>query len=348
MKEKKKKEENTSSETPKKKLGRERLSSMIESMQKRGSPVNAHKVATKYFDSFRKERNIPPGAEAPPKEENLTEVESHEDSAVNTAVVTEESSKPPDKKTARKAERKSAGQNEMDETLSPSESKIYRAMLEFCREKEADSYRFGLKTLKELTGLSDKTVRKSIHTLEEKLCIEVIEPSVGIYGRKFRVLEPTDAMERRVKAGVEIDPTTKMVTRGAVFNRSNSTAVCNKVSNVKNTGVSTKIDTPVSSAVNTAVIRKGRKIASTEKKTEEVYRKYTGNSWGAGDREFYRSIAELDMGVIETAVILYTLKGEGGIKSLSDVEDLLRELGDSVPEGYLTELRKVWEKVNEN
>jgi hypothetical protein len=213
MKEKKKKEENTSSETPKKKPGRERLSSMIESMQKRGSPVNAHKVATKYFDSFRKERNIPPGAEAPQKEESPTGVESPDDSAVATAVDTAESKKPPEKKTKRKFEKKSAGQNELDEALSPSESKIYRAMLEFCREKSTDSYRFGLKTLKELTGLSDKTVRKSIHSLEKKMCIEVIEPSVGIYGRKFRVLEPKEAMERMVKAGIEIDPTTKMIDR---------------------------------------------------------------------------------------------------------------------------------------
>jgi len=213
MTEKKKKEENTSSETPKKKPGRERLSSMIESMQKRGSPVNAHKVATKYFDSFRKERNIPSGAESPPKEDSPTEVEIHDDSAVTTAVDTTESRKPPEKKTARKAEKKSAGLKEMNETLSPSESKIYHAMLEFCREKETDRYRFGLKTLKELTGLSDKTVRKSIHSLEEKLCIEVLEPSVGIYGRKFRVLEPKEAMERMVQAGIEIDPTTKMIER---------------------------------------------------------------------------------------------------------------------------------------
>jgi hypothetical protein len=348
MTEKKKKEENTSSETPKKKPGRERLSSMIESMQKRGSPVNAHKVATKYFDSFRKERNIPPGADAPPKEDSPTAVESPDDSAVTTAVDTTKSKRAPEKRTTKKAERKSAGQNEMDETLSPSEAKIYRAMLEFCREKEADSYRFGLKTLKELTGLSDKTVRKSIHSLEEKLCIEVIEPSVGIYGRKFRVLEPTEALGLRAEAGVEIDPTTKMVTEGPSFNRSVSTAVGSKVGSTKNNAVPIKVDTPVSNAVSTAVRSTGRKMAATENKVEGVYRKYTGNSWGAGDRKFYRSIATLDMVVIETAVILSTLKGEGGMKSLSDAKDVLLELGDSVPEGYLTELRKVWEKVNEN
>ena len=51
------KEEDTSSGTPKKKSGASnRLSGMIESMQKRGSPIKAHKVATQYFESFKKER----------------------------------------------------------------------------------------------------------------------------------------------------------------------------------------------------------------------------------------------------------------------------------------------------
>lgn len=68
MTEKKKKEEDISSETPRKKKPPKsgRLSDMIESMQKRGSPLNAHRVATRYFDSFRKERNIPAGAEDEP------------------------------------------------------------------------------------------------------------------------------------------------------------------------------------------------------------------------------------------------------------------------------------------
>lgn len=52
-------------------------------------------------------------------------------------------------------------------------------------------------------------------------------------------------------------------------------------------------------------------IAATKRSVKEVYRKYTGNLWGAGDRKFYQSIETLDTVVIETAVILYALKGEG-------------------------------------
>ena len=348
MKEKKKKEESTSSETPKKKHhGSERLSSMIESMQKRGSPVNAHKVATKYFDSFRKERNIPAGADREsPKEQSPTAVESVEYSAVNTAVASTADQKASEKKTSKKAEKRITGQNNLDETLSPSEAKIYRAILEFCTQKETDSYRFGLKMLKEITGLSDKTIRNSIHSLEDKMCIRVIEPSVGIYGRKIRVSSPKEVIEQRMKAGMEIDPTTKMVTKGGdVLKGHRNTGVTTAVSNTVDTIKSTAVDMPVSNAVITAVITGGEKRASNRKKVADIYEKYTGNTWGSKDGEFYKTISSLDLGVIETAIILTSLKGEGGIKSLSDIDEVLRELEDQIPEGYLIELRKVWEKV---
>ena len=82
---KKTKEENTSSGTRKKKgsAGGGRLTDMLESMQKRSSPVNAHKVATKYFDDFKKERQIPTEA---PKDSVVTAVDTIKDNAVITAV----------------------------------------------------------------------------------------------------------------------------------------------------------------------------------------------------------------------------------------------------------------------
>ena len=78
---------------------------------------------------------------------------------------------------------------------------------------------------------------------------------------------------------------------------------------------------------------------------ERRLRTFTRNTWGSKDGEFYKTISSLDLGVIETAIILTSLKGEGGIKSLSDIDEVLRELEDQIPEGYLIELRKVWEKV---
>ncbi len=320
---------------------------MIESMQKRGSPVNAHKVATRYFDSFRKERNIPASAEWElPHKETPAAVSSRDSSAVTTAVESVENKKTPEKKTTRKLEKKSAGQVEMGQTLSPSELKIYNAMLKFCSEKSTDSYRFGLKTLKELTGLSDKTVRKSIHALENKLCIKVLEPSLGIYGRKIRVLEPMDALQQRIRAGVEIDHTTKMVIERKGLDRSEGTAVSNMVSNVKGTAVITAQHTPVDRSVITSVLQGEEKDDTNKKEIEGIYEKYTGNKWGKRDEEYYRQIKNVSPELLETSIILFLLKGEGDVESLLDIKDVMRELGDKVSEGYLTELRKVWKKLN--
>lgn len=212
MKGKKKKEEDTSSEIRKKKpAGSGRLSSMIESMQKRGSPVSAHKVATKYFDSFRKERNIPPGGDL--AESSGTAVDTAVDNAVITAVGSAVKKRPRSKSPSKETVGKSVDIQDLDTKLSPSELRVYWAMYNECANRKSESLRLGLKELRELTGLSDKTVRVSIHSLEGKLCIKVLEPSLGIYGRKFRVLAPEEALEEQTRAGIEIDPTTRKVIK---------------------------------------------------------------------------------------------------------------------------------------
>lgn len=200
MKMKKTKEESSSSGARKKKAsksGGTRLNDMLESMQKRSSPVNAHKVATKYFDDFKKDRKIP----------NKT-VENEEATTVITAVdsaVKEEKEKKYPKKI------KHAPSSGDDPLLSRSEAIVYSVMYRECLNKETDSMRFGLKELKEWTDLSDKTVRVCIHSLEQKKNVKVIEPSLGIYGRKFRVLSPEEVIKERQKEGIEIDTTTKRV-----------------------------------------------------------------------------------------------------------------------------------------
>ncbi|NIS75057.1 MAG: hypothetical protein GTO08_07215, partial [Deltaproteobacteria bacterium] len=214
MKGKKKKEEDISSGTPKKKSGgSNRLSGMIESMQKRGSPVKAHKVATKYFESFKKERNIPTegGAADISASDNNTAVAAERSNEVITAVTSAVDKKPRGRASPGKRTKEAELFKNLDSTLTPSESNVYRAMYGVCERKKADSYRFGLKELRELTGLSDKTVRVAIHSLERKLCIKVIEASQGIYGRKFLVLSPNEIAAERIKAGLEIDPTTKKI-----------------------------------------------------------------------------------------------------------------------------------------
>lgn len=208
MKMKKTKEESTSSGTRKKKgsAGGGRLTDMLESMQKRSSPVNAHKVATKYFDDFKKERQIPTEA---PKDSTNTAVDTAKSNAVITAVdsaVVNSKRKPRNKKSAQ------GKQSGHDPLLSGSENKVYSVMSEECLKRGTNTRRFGLKELKEKTGLSDKTVRVAIHSLEEKRNISVVEPSLGIYGRKFRVLSLKEVEKERAKGGIEIDPTTKKVT----------------------------------------------------------------------------------------------------------------------------------------
>ncbi|MEQ9620310.1 MAG: hypothetical protein RIG61_14205 [Deltaproteobacteria bacterium] len=332
MKGKKKKEEDTSSGTPKKKSGgSSRLSSMIESMQKRGSPVNAHRVATKYFESFKKERNIPSTRDVDdvPAGDD-TAVETGIDTGIITAVDNAVDKKPSRKTPPEKRTKEPEVLKDLYSTLTPSESNVYRAMYGVCEGKKTDSSRFGLKELRELTGLSDKTVRVAIHSLERKLCIKVIESSLGIYGRKFLVLRPNEIEAERIRAGLEIDPTTKKIL-------SRDTPISNAVT----TGVSTGVIT----AVNTAIEEEGAENRSHKEKTKLFYEKYTGKKWGKKDEMFYEKIADRDIGVIEAALILNALKGKGGRGSISDIESVLTDLGASIQSGYLEQLRGVWKNM---
>lgn len=337
MTEKKKKEEDISSETPRKKKPPKsgRLSDMIESMQKRGSPLNAHKVATRYFDSFRKERNIPAGAEGegsvaeistPPEKQ----AEGQQITAVDSTVKTKEKRKPPIVDTGSKP----ADLKDLEESFTPSESRVYGAMYKKSLEKKAPTLRFGLKELRELTGLSDKTVRVAIHSLEKKLSLRVVEPSLGVYGRKFYVPGPGEVLGERRKAGLEIDPTTKKVA-------SLSTAVDNTI----DTGVITPISTPI----NTAVITGGdKKPGPTEEYPDDVlvlYEFYTGSKPSDEDMEYFGTIKHLDARVIEAALILTVMKGKGGQAGFSKIDEVLADFQGELSEGYLEHLRDAWKAL---
>jgi len=215
---KKKKEESTSSGTPKKQprsSGSGRLSSMIESMQRRSSPVNAHKVATQYFDNFRQERHIleEAGAGKEAKQPSSTAVTTGETTAVITAVSTavKGGGKKKDIKPSAVIDETVA----LSDILTQSESKIYSAMRKESINKVSGELRFGLKYLKETTGLSDKTIRVTIHSLEEKLCIKLVDSSQGIYGRKFRVHDPEEVFRAHKEANIYIDRATKKITHTA-------------------------------------------------------------------------------------------------------------------------------------
>jgi len=308
---------------------------MIESMQKRGSPLNAHRVATRYFDSFRKERNIPAGAaDDKPASEPPNTFEEHTGpekiTAVDSAVKIKEK-----RKTALTGEgSKPADLKDLEEGFTTSELRVYGAMYRKSVEKKTPTLRLGLKELKELTGLSDKTVRVAIHSLEGKLSLSVVEPSLGVYGRKFYVPPPGEVLRERRRVGLEIDPTTKKVAN-------ENTAV--------NSAIGSRVDTAISNAVSTTVITAVDSYpVSPEKKTDVVlalYESYAGSEWTVEDVEYFESIKHVDVRVIEAALILTGLKGKGGKAGLSQIGEVLADLEEGIPDGYIDQLREAWKAI---
>jgi hypothetical protein len=340
MKEKKKKEEDISSETPRKKKPPKsgRLSDMIESMEQRGSPLNAHRVATRYFDSFRKERNIPAYAAAGEAGADIS-VEANKGSdttvitAVDSAVKKKERKKPP---YPSEPGAESADLKALDGSFTPSESRVYSVIYKKSIEKKTPTLRIGLKELRELTGLSDKTVRVAIHSLEKKLSLKVIEPSLGVYGRMFSVPSPGDILKAWVRAGLEIDPTTKRVQ-----------GMHTLIDTAVTIGVNTAVDNAVITTVTTAI---GQATRTSGEKTDVIismYELYAGNKRGAGDEEYAERIKHLDVRVIEAALILASLKEKGGITGFSQVAGVLADLGEEVPVGYIEHLRGAWRALRQ-
>ena len=315
---KKTKEDATSAGTPKKKKpeNKGRLSSMLESMQKRSSPVNAHKVATKYFDDFKRERSISLEGQAPKQTTAVdTGVITAEDSALDTAV-----DKKQRKPSPSKGENFKSGSKILDDSHTDSESKVYLAMSHECASKKSPRLRFGLKELKEKTGLSDKTIRNAIHSLEEKLSIKIIEPSLGVYGRKMQVFTPEEISEKRKKAGLVIDATTKKIIDS-------------------DTAVNSTADSAVTTAVTTP--------SDYKNKVKDLFETYTGNKWDEQADKFYKSIKNIRPEIVEAALILGTMKESGKMRQLSDFNTLIKDVGDSISKPYLNHLRDIWNEYKE-
>ena len=97
--------------------------------------------------------------------------------------------------------------------------------------------------------------------MEGKLSIKVVEPSLGVYGRKIRVFDPDEISQKRKKAGLIIDSTTK-----------------------KTADSSTAVNNTVDSAVTTAVT--GKRDYKDDVVT--LYKKYTGNNWMIKRRSFIK------------------------------------------------------------
>ncbi len=193
----KNKEETTLAEASDKQMKKKgRLDGMLESMDKRSDPVTTHRVATEYFQSFRDQRNI---------NKYKKRLEDKVVTAVATAVSYDVQS---------------------EDTLNPimtgeeyntmlahnkSEIKVYNAIKYELETNNVKEMRIGLKELQQLTGLSDKTIRVSTHSLEKKKSIIIVESSKGIYGRKFFLPSLHDVLKQRALEGIEIDKVTKAI-----------------------------------------------------------------------------------------------------------------------------------------
>ncbi len=197
----KKKEDNTSVEASKQKK-KGRLDGMIDAMNKRSDPLTTHKVATEYFSSFRSERNIE-GSQNNQQKQEVGDATT----AVYTAVTTPVTTAATDKSDNAQSQK----ENDISASHSGSENKVYNAIKNELINRREEETRIGLSKLKELTGLSDKTIRVAIKSLKNKKSIEITDSSKGIYGRKYFVPSPRDVQRKRIELGIAIDPVSKHI-----------------------------------------------------------------------------------------------------------------------------------------
>lgn len=200
----KKKEDNISVEASEKQKKKGRLDGMLEAMNKRSDPLTTHKVATEYFSSFRSERNI-----LNPQKNEQTMPHEGLPTAVGTAVTTGANTTVSTAVFNKKYDLQISKPDSLDATHSNSEARVYSAIKEQLIRNGTEEIRIGLTKLKALTGLSDKTIRVSIKSLEMKKSIIIKDSSMGIYGRKYFLPNPSDVIKTRLELGIEIDKTSK-------------------------------------------------------------------------------------------------------------------------------------------
>jgi len=195
----KKKEDNISAEVSENQKKKGRLDGMLEAMNKRSDPLTTHRVATEYFSSFRSERNITNPQRSEQNKQHNTAVSTGVGTTVATAVFNDSNNLP------------ESTSGSLNTTHTSSENKVYNTIKQQLRNNGSEEIRIGLTKLKELTGLSDKTIRVSIKSLETKKSITITDVSRGIYGRKYSLPSPADVIKRRLELGIEIDKASKHV-----------------------------------------------------------------------------------------------------------------------------------------
>lgn len=101
----------------------------------------------------------------------------------------------------------------LDATHTASEQQIYSVMYRETLSKGQKERHFGFKELCAKTGIrSDRTIRRALDGLQEKLSVEIISYFHGNpLGPRYRVYDPKEILKRRKAAGIEIDNQSKRI-----------------------------------------------------------------------------------------------------------------------------------------
>lgn len=143
----------------------------------------------------------------------------------------------------------------LDATHTASEQRIYSVMYRETLSKGQKERHFGFKELCAKTGIrSDRTIRRALDGLQEKLSIEIISYYHGNpLGPRYRIYDPKDILRRRKMAGIEIDLQSKRITGTGV-----------------GTGVDTGVSTGVGTGASTGVATGGKNYGGTPVETTPV------------------------------------------------------------------------------
>lgn len=200
-------------------------------------PIPADHPASALFGTFRAGKEAPPNSpinedhksQAPT--EATTTTATPTTTATTTTSHTETPTEPPSEiKTAPSQKIKQAINNDvsgkiaapptetrkfeyLDATHTSSEQIVYSYMYRQTISQSVRERHFGPKELLIATPIrSHVTIRKAIDGLIRKLSIQIVKFVNGSpFGPRYRVYDPREIMNRRQKAGIQIDPVTKQV-----------------------------------------------------------------------------------------------------------------------------------------
>ncbi|MFQ5728855.1 MAG: hypothetical protein ACE5GN_00655 [Waddliaceae bacterium] len=148
----------------------------------------------------------------------------------------------------------------LDATHSASEQKVYSILYRESKNMESNEIRIRISEMIDKTGLSDKTVRTALHSLENKLSIAILERSKSPYGRPYRIYDPKKILERRKSKGLKIDPVTKQIRNP------HGLSIAPVATSVVGS-VNTSVGTPVAASPTTS---EGASVRITEASSVEI------------------------------------------------------------------------------